>query len=170
MSQPSTPGATYPGPSYHPAAAPLLSDERLLGGVLLRRLAAWWIDVCLIAVLGVIAWVILVTFGVLTLGLGLPLLSVLPLLPLAYNWGFLASGLQATPGQAMCDLIVVRDEDLGRPSVAEALVSTLCFYLTLAILVLLLAVALFTTRHRTLHDLGAGLVVVRRRALNGWLA
>ena len=35
------------------------------------------------------------------------------------------------------------------------------FYLTLATSGLLLLVALFTVRHRTLHDLVSGLVVVR---------
>jgi uncharacterized RDD family membrane protein YckC len=41
------------------------------------------------------------------------------------------------------------------------------FYLTLATTGLLLLIALFTVRHRTLHDLASGLVVVRTRALTG---
>jgi uncharacterized RDD family membrane protein YckC len=52
------------------------------------------------------------------------------------------------------------------------LVSVLLFYLTLATSGLLLLVALFTLRHRTLHDILSGLVVVRVRALTagagGW--
>ena len=51
------------------------------------------------------------------------------------------------------------------------MVFTLIFYLTLATTGLLLLFALFTVRHRTLHDLASGLVVVRahacRRALTG---
>ena len=48
----------------------------------------------------------------------------------------------------------------------------LVLYLTLATSGLLLVVALFTIRHRTLHDLVSGLVVVRVQALTasggGW--
>jgi uncharacterized RDD family membrane protein YckC len=39
------------------------------------------------------------------------------------------------------------------------------FYLTLATSGLLLVVALFTRRHRALHDIVSGLVVVRVRAI-----
>ena len=45
--------------------------------------------------------------------------------------------------------------------------STLLFYATLATSGLLLLIALFTARRRTLHDLISGLVVVRTRALTG---
>ena len=45
------------------------------------------------------------------------------------------------------------------------MISTLVFYLTLATSGLLLLVALFTVRHRTLHDLVSGLVVVRAEGM-----
>jgi uncharacterized RDD family membrane protein YckC len=47
----------------------------------------------------------------------------------------------------------------------QALASVLLFYLTIATSGLLLVVAAFTIRHRALHDLFSGLVVVRVRAL-----
>ena len=72
--------------------------------------------------------------------------------------------MSATPGQAMFGLMVRRDDDLGPPTLAQAVISTLVFYLTLATSGLLLLVALFTERKRTLHDLVSGLVVVRTRA------
>jgi uncharacterized RDD family membrane protein YckC len=62
-------------------------------------------------------------------------------------------------------LTVRRNDDLGPPMGLQALASVLLFYLTMATSGLLLVVALFTTRHRTLHDLISGLVVVRVRAL-----
>jgi uncharacterized RDD family membrane protein YckC len=78
----------------------------------------------------------------------------------------------ATPGQRMMDLTVRRNDDLGPPSGLQAFVSVLLFYVTMATSGLLLLVALFTIRHRTLHDLVSGLVVVRVRALTaeggGW--
>ena len=71
----------------------------------------------------------------------------------------------ATPGQQVLGLVVRRDDDLGRPTPVQVFVYTLIFYLTLAATGLLLLVALVTVRHRTLHDLASGLVVVRARAL-----
>ena len=126
---------------------------------------AWLIDVLLIALICVALWFALVLFGLLTLGLGLPLLGILPFVPFCYHMLFLAGPPSATPGQSALGLIVRRHDDLGRPTPVQALVSTLLFYVTLATSGLLLLVALFTVHRRTLHDLLSGLVVVRSRAL-----
>ncbi len=148
----------------HGFAPPFQDATALTRGVLSRRCLAWLVDVVLIACLTAVGWVALFTFGLLTLGLGMPLLGLLSLVPFCYNFVFLA-GMAATPGQALLGLRVLRDDDLGRPSGLQALLSTLLYYLTLATSGLLLLVALFTARHRTLHDLLSGLVVVRARAL-----
>ena len=111
----------------------------------------------------------LLLFGVLTLGLGLALLGILPFVPFCYHLLFVAGPASATPGQQALGLVVRRNDDLGRPPPLQAFVSTLIFYLTLATTGLLLLFALFTVRHRTLHDLVSGLVVVRARALTGGL-
>jgi uncharacterized RDD family membrane protein YckC len=144
-----------------------LDDDWLTEGVLTRRLFAWLIDVLLIGLILAALWVLLLLFGLLTLGLGLPLLGVLPFIPFCYNWLFVAGRASATPGQQALGLAVRRNDDLGPPSLLQALVFTLVFYLTLAATGLLLLVALFTVRRRTLHDLASGLVVVRTRALTG---
>lgn len=141
-------------------------ESRLTEGVLLRRVWAWVIDLLLVGVIVAVLWVILFGFGLLTLGLGLPLLGLLPIVPLAYHTLFLASGRSATPGQAVMDLAVRRDEDLGQPSLLQAVLFTGGLWLTLGTGVIWLAVALFTARKRALHDLISGLVVVRRRALD----
>jgi uncharacterized RDD family membrane protein YckC len=104
-------------------------------------------------------------FGLLTLGLGLPLLGALPFVPFFYHWLFVAGRASATPGQQALGLVVRRNDDLGRPTPLQAVVFTLIFYLTLATTGLLLLFALFTVRHRTLHDLASGLVVVRSHRL-----
>jgi uncharacterized RDD family membrane protein YckC len=141
-------------------------DEDLLTeGVLTRRVFAWLIDVLLIALIMVALWFTLVLFGLLTLCLGLPLLGILPFVPFCYHMLFLAGPPSATPGQSALGLIVRRNDDLGRPTPVQAVVSTLLFYATLATSGLLLLVALFTVHRRTLHDLLSGLVVVRSRAL-----
>ena len=137
----------------------------LLEGVLPRRVIAWLIDLALIAVISGIIWVILFVFGLLTLGLGFPLLGLLPVVPFLYHVGFLASGRAATPGQAMLDLAACRDDDLGQPTLAQAVIFTVGMYLTIAAGAVWFAIALFTVRNRALHDMVSGLTIVRARAL-----
>ena len=144
---------------------PPLDNVWLTEGVLIRRVFGWLIDVLLVGLILAVLWFVLLLFGVLTLGLGLPLLGVLPFVPFCYHLFFVASPASATPGQQVLGLVARRNDDLGRPSLAQALVFTLVFYLTLATTGLLLLIALFTVRKRTLHDLASGLVVVRARAL-----
>ena len=148
-------------------AATPFDDYALTQGVLIRRIVGWLLDMLLIGLIWVALWVLLLLFGVLTLGLGLPLVGVLPFVPFCYHLFFVASTAGATPGQQVLGLAVRRDDDLGLPSFAQAFIYTLVFYLTLATTGLLLLIALFTIRHRTLHDLASGLVVVRVRALTG---
>lgn len=146
-----------------------MDDAPLLEGVLFRRVCAWVIDLLLVGGIVAVLWVMLVGFGLLTLGLGLPLLGLLPVVPLAYHILFVASVRSATPGQAMMGLSVRQDQDLGRPSLLQAILFTAGLWLTLGAGVVWLGAALLTTRRRTLHDLVSGLVVVRARALDGAL-
>ena len=151
-------------------AAPYLDDDFLVGGALLRRCIAWVIDVVLIMLLVWVLWWILVMFGLLTFGLGFGAMSILPFVPFCYHLLSLLGSASATPGQQMLGLTVRRNFDLGPPTGLQALVSTVMFYLTLATSGLLLVVALFTIRHRTLHDLVRGLIVVRVRAMQALTA
>lgn len=139
-------------------------DDVLTEGVPLRRVWAWLVDFLLIAVLAAVLWVVLFAFGLLTFGLGMPLLGTLPLVPIAYHILFVATS-GATPGQSFMGLIVRRNEDLGPPDFARAALFTVGLYVTLAAGVIWLGVAFFTLRRRTLHDILAGVVVVRKRAL-----
>jgi uncharacterized RDD family membrane protein YckC len=151
---------------------PYLDDGILTGGVMSRRCVAWVIDVFLIAILVWVLWWMMVMFGLLTLGLGFGIISTLPFVPFCYHFFSLLSAGTATPGQRMMGLILRRNHDLGPPTALQALLAVLIFYLTMATSGLLLLVALFTIRHRTLHDLLSGLVVVRAEALTapggGW--
>ncbi|HBK09193.1 MAG TPA: RDD family protein [Acetobacteraceae bacterium] len=151
---------------------PYLDDDFLTGGVLSRRCFGWLIDVVLIAVLIWVLWWILVMFGLLTFGLGFGAVSILPWVPFLYQFLSLLGAASATPGQRMMGLAVRRNDDLGPPTVLQALVFVLVFYVTMATSGLLLVVAFFTIRHRALHDLLSGLVVVRVEALTaaggGW--
>jgi uncharacterized RDD family membrane protein YckC len=144
---------------------PPLEDDWLTEGVLARRAVAWFLDALLIAAILVALGFALLLFGLLTLGLGLPLLGVLPFVPFCYHLFSLAGPMSATPGQTALGLIVRRNDDFGRPTPLQAVISTLLFYLTLSTAGILLVVALFTIRRRTLHDLLSGLVVVRAQRL-----
>jgi uncharacterized RDD family membrane protein YckC len=151
---------------------PYLDDEFLTAGVMSRRCVAWVFDVFLIAILIWFLWWILFMFGLLTFGLGWGAMGILPFVPLCYHFFSLLGIASATPGQRMLGLTVRRNNDLGPPTGLQALISVLMFYLTMATSGLLLVFALFTFRHRTLHDLVSGLVVVRVQALTapdgGW--
>jgi len=153
--------------TWNPTTYPLSQleeDDLLTHGVLSRRFFGWLVDMALIAVILSLSWVLLFTFGIMTLGLGMPLLGLLPLGPFLYNFGFLA-GTGATPGQKLFGLEVRQNNDLEPPTGLQALLSTLAYYVTLATSGLLLLVAFITSRKRTLHDLVSGLVVVRSAAL-----
>lgn len=136
-------------------------EGALTDGVLTRRVWAWVIDFLIVGVIMAVLFVVLLTFGVLTLGLGLPLLALLPVVPILYHIGFVAFGRGATPGQAAMDLVVRRDDDFGPPTVLQVVVFTVGLWLTLGAGVIWLAAALLMPRKRTLHDLASGLVVVR---------
>ena len=166
MSDRSWPPAPPPVPTFGDASEGAhMHDDWLTRGVLVRRVIALLLDVLLIAVIMAVVWAVLFVFGIVTFGLGMPLLAVLPAIPPVYHFGTLASPLSATPGQIVMRLAVRRNRDLGRPDPIEALISVACFYATLALGAIWLAVALVTTRHRTLHDLLSGLVVVRSEAV-----
>ena len=153
-------------PHWPPSPAnAAIADDWLTHGVPSRRVLAFLVDLLLIGVIVAALWTGLFMFGLLTLGLGFPLLGVLPAVPPLYHFLFLASPLSATPGQLLLGLVVRRNDDLGRPDALEALVSVVGFYVTLALGAVWLVVALLTTRRRTLHDLVAGLVVVRTAGL-----
>ncbi len=143
-------------------------DEDFIAGVMSRRCVAWLIDFILICLLLVPIFVILALFGLLTLGLGFAAMAVLPVVPFLYHFLSLLRPSSATPGQAILGLTVRRDQDLGPPTGIQALIFVVVFYVTMATSGLLLLVALFTVRHRTLHDLASDLVVVRRRTFDAW--
>jgi uncharacterized RDD family membrane protein YckC len=151
---------------------PYLTDEFLTGGVLSRRCVAWVIDIVLIVLLVWVLWWLMIFVGLLTFGLGWGAIGMLPFVPFCYHFFSLLGAASATPGQRMMGLTVRRNEDFGPPTALQAFISVLGFYLTLATSGVLLLVALFTIRHRTLHDLVSGLVVVRVQALTapggGW--
>jgi len=143
-------------------------EAALTWHVLRRRIAAALVDLLLCG-LAIAAFVLFgLVLGVLTLGLGFGLLTLLPLIPVLYHWFFIAR-MSATPGQRLMGLALRRNDDLGPPEGVQALVWALGFALTLTLTfgLLWLAVVLLTERKRALHDIVAGLAVVRAATLTG---
>lgn len=141
------------------------TEDALVRGVLWRRLCAWAIDAILVGGTMALAWQFFLLLGIITLGIGWPLFGLLPLIPLAYTWLFAASPMGATPGMALFGLILARDDTLGRPTPLPVLGWAIAYYVTMAVGVIWLAVAILTRRKRTIHDLLSGLVVVRMKTL-----
>ncbi|MDW6021364.1 RDD family protein [Mesorhizobium sp. BAC0120] len=139
-----------------------LDDYRLYEGVRTRRVFAFLIDY-LIVLLLLIPFGILVFFlGLLTLGLGWMLFSVLfPAVALTYVWNTLGGPKQATTGMQAMSIRLERFEG-GRIDGLFAVVHTVLFWAGNVILTpLILLASLILDRKRTVHDLLLGTVVVR---------
>jgi len=139
-----------------------LDDVRVYEGVLSRRVFAFVIDYLIIALLLIPFAILVFLLGVLTLGLGWMLFSVLgPVVALAYVWNTLGGPNQATVGMRMMDIRLDRLD--GKPvDGLLAVVHTVLFWAGNVVLTpLILLATLFLERKRTLHDLLLGTVVTR---------
>ncbi|UCI05995.1 RDD family protein [Mesorhizobium sp. B1-1-8] len=137
-------------------------DTRAYRGVRTRRILAFILD-CFIVALLTIPFAILVFFlGLLTLGLGWTLFSVLlPSVAILYIWNTLGSTDQATTGMKIMGIRLER-LDGSRIDGLTAVVHSVLFWAANVILTpLVLLVTLFSDRKRTLHDLLLGTVVTR---------
>ena len=137
------------------------SEEAATAGITMRRVGGWVVDALLqgltLGALHLVLWIA----GFITFGLGWFLAGGLWVVPIVYVFAFVVSPAQATPGQAAVGVRVVRDDDLGRPTPAQALVYALGFALTWAAGAIWLIAAFFTRRSRCLHDIVAGVAVLR---------
>lgn len=148
------------------AEPPSLEDSpELYEGALARRVLAFCID-------GVLVVAVLLGFGaaatiagILTFGILSPALAAFyALIPLAYHIVTLGGDRSATLGMRLCGLRAVRID--GRPpSYLRAALWTGLFYLCTGLTVLLvLGIALFNDRGRTVHDYLCGMLVVNTAA------
>lgn len=132
-------------------------------GILPRRVLAYLVDlVCIVALEAGLA-VIFAVLWLLSLGLLGPVLWFLfGLVPLAYHTVQLAGRHSATLGMRLFDL-ELRSLGGERPGFLQALAQTALFYVTVGVTgSLILLVALFNRRRRTLHDWLSGTLMVRR--------
>lgn len=131
--------------------------------VLGRRVLAWLIDLVFLAVGLGFLHLFLAVLGLVTFGLGWGLYALVPAVPFFYTAGFVGSAAAATPGMRLVGIRVMEQTRHGRPTPAEAVVWTLLYIASMTVFAPILLVALFTSEHRTLHDILTGLVVVATR-------
>lgn len=141
-----------------------MDDDSLTGGVPGRRIGAFAIDLAVILILTLCFSIAFAILHVMSLGLLHGPAHLVLIIGLCYLAGFIAGPGAATPGQRAMGLSVRRQEDLGRPSLVQAIAFVGLLYLTLLAGVIWLGVVFFTVRRRALHDMLAGLVVVRADA------
>ncbi len=136
-------------------------DPLRLDGVLARRVFAYGVDFCIIGMIVLMALILFFGVTILSFGILSPVFGLLAVIPAAYHTLTIGLG-GATWGQRLMGLVVT-DMALQPPSLLQALVQTLLFYLTVPTSggLALLAV-FFLPRRRTLHDLLAGTQILRR--------
>jgi uncharacterized RDD family membrane protein YckC len=149
--------------THAPGLPDPIHDARFYDGVALRRLVAFVIDVALIGALAVLA---VLVFGVATLGLGfLAAAPIVLAVSFVYRAGSLATW-SATPGMALAGVELRRFD--GRPfGTVEAIGHTLLFMVFFG-LVLPQLVSVFlmlvSTPGRALHDMPFGAAAINRPA------
>lgn len=139
-----------------------LDDLRVYEGVRTRRIFAFLIDYFIIALMLIPFAILVFVLGIITLGLGWVLFSVLvPMVALIYIWNTMGGHTQATVGMRMMSIRLERLD--GRPvDGLLAIVHSVLFWAGNALLTpLILLAPLFLERKRTVHDLLLGTVVAR---------
>ncbi|WP_420960058.1 RDD family protein [Brucella sp. IR073] len=137
-------------------------DWRLYQGVRTRRVFAFLIDYIFVLLLCIPVAFIIAILGIVTLGLGWLLYSIMiPLIALPYVALTLGGPRQATLGMRVMDIKLERLD--GKPVDGMlAIVHTVLFWAGNVILTpLILLATLFLDRKRTVHDMLLGTVVVR---------
>lgn len=139
----------------------------LFEGLLARRVFAYLIDVFLIFWLVIAAKIGVAIFSVLSFFILTPLLvTLLALIPLAYHTLTISGPRTATPGMRLMGLSV-RDYATGqRPTVLQALITTILFYTTAAGTGgIILLWPLFHVQRRAFHDILANIIVFPLRKI-----
>jgi uncharacterized RDD family membrane protein YckC len=155
---------------YDPVANPELFE-----GVLARRVLAFAIDIVVIAIPLILAWIFIFVFGLVTFGLGWFLFWLLS--PASVIWALVYFGM--TLGNPASATLGMRAMELqmrtwyGAPAYfVLGAVHAIVFWITVTFLTpFILLVGLFNPRHRLLHDMLIGTVIInnppRAAALRG---
>ena len=130
-----------------------------LDGVRTRRMIAVCLDLVLVSILAFSLWLALL---VLTLGLSLVLRPpIFPFVAFFYNGLTVSGAKMATPGMRAMGLEMRTYEEGARVPFLQAAIHAVMFYFSWMFPPVFFA-SLFTPDKRCLHDILAGLIVVRR--------
>jgi uncharacterized RDD family membrane protein YckC len=141
------------------AATPTQLRADALSGVRSRRILAVCFDLVLVSVLVALLWIASI---VLTLGLALFFLPPLyPIVAFFYNGLSVSGSKMATPGMRAMDLEMRMHDTGARVPFVNAAVQAVLFYVSWFFPPIFL-VSLVDAEKRCLHDILAGVVIVRR--------
>ena len=142
------------------AAAPTrVMRADALAGVRTRRILAVCVDFTLVSLLVAVLWVVSI---VLTFGFALFFLPPLwPIVAFFYNGLSVSGRKMATPGMRAMDLEMRMNDDGARVPFVNAAVQAVLFYVSWCFPPIFL-VSLVDAEKRCLHDIIAGVVIVRR--------
>jgi uncharacterized RDD family membrane protein YckC len=149
--------------AYDPTTQPELFE-----GVLARRVVAFLIDFVVISVPVVLAAMFIFAFGIVTLGLGFALYWLLPtatvIWAIVYFGATLGGRASATIGMRVMDLEM--RTWYGAPAYfVLGAVHAIAFWFTVSFFTpFVLLVAFFNHRHRLLHDIMLGTVIINNAA------
>jgi uncharacterized RDD family membrane protein YckC len=130
-----------------------------LAGVRTRRILAVCVDLVLVSFLVAALWIVSI---VLTFGFALFFLPPLyPFVAFFYNGLTVSGSRMATPGMRAMDLEMRMSEDGARVPFVNAAVQAVLFYVSWFFPPIFL-VSLVDAEKRCLHDIIAGVVIVRR--------
>jgi uncharacterized RDD family membrane protein YckC len=147
-------GATATAPM-----APRAFPADALAGVRTRRMLAFCVDIVLVSILAMFLWLALL---IMTFGLSLVLLPpIYPLVAFFYNVLSVSSRKMGTPGMRLMDLEMRMLDTGARVPFINAAAQALFFYLSWMLPPVFL-VTLVDQEKRCLHDMLAGVVVLRR--------
>jgi uncharacterized RDD family membrane protein YckC len=152
------------GANYQPHAFDPLTQPEWFRGVLTRRVFAFLIDLVVLAIPVILAYVFIAVFGLITLGLGW--LLFLLVWPASVIWAVIYYGASlggphsATVGMRVMDLEL--RTWYGAPSYfVLGATHAVLFWVSISFLTpLVLLIGLFNGRRRLLHDIVLGTVVI----------
>ena len=145
--------------AYDPAVNPEFFE-----GVLARRVVAFIIDVIIIAIPLIVGWMFIFVFGLVTFGLGWALFWLMS--PGSVIWALVYYGMTlGSPASATVGMRAMEIEMrtwYGAPAYfVLGAVHAIVFWISVSVLTpLILVVGFFNARHRLLHDMLVGAILI----------
>jgi uncharacterized RDD family membrane protein YckC len=149
--------------AYDPGVNPEFFD-----GVLARRVVAFIIDVIIIAIPLIVGWMFIFVFGLVTFGLGWALFWLMS--PGSVIWALVYYGMTlGSPASATVGMRAMEIEMrtwYGAPAYfVLGAVHAIVFWISVSVLTpFILVVGFFNVRHRLLHDMLVGAILINNPA------